>query len=61
MSEDKKALILRLPEDIFQRIKKYKDMSGVSYTNVIYNCIIWWLVMKGLMTLDDLKISKEKK
>ena len=61
MSEDKKQLILRLPDDIFQRIKKYKDMSGVSYTNVIYNAIIWWLVMKGLMNLDDLKVSNPKK
>jgi len=61
MIEDKKELVLRLPEGIFAKIKNYKKTSGVSYTNCIYHAIVWWLVMKGLMTLDELKgIKKEE-
>ena len=58
---DKKELVLRLPEDIFAKIKNYKKTSGVSYTNCIYNAIIWWLFSKGLMTLDEIKgITKKE-
>jgi hypothetical protein len=53
---DKKELILRLPDDVFEIIKTFKEQSGVSYTNFIYNAIIWYCVSKGLITLKDVKV-----
>ncbi len=61
MSEDKKDIVLRLPEPIFAVIKKYKQATGVSYTNFIYNAIIWYLIKQGLLSLDLLKVSKNVK
>jgi len=55
---ERKELVLRLPEDIFEIIKKYKKVSGVSYTNIIYNAIVWWLVRQGLLTLDEIREKK---
>ena len=48
----KKELILRFPEVIFKKIKNYKDTSGVSYTNFIYNAVYWYMVMKGMIPID---------
>ena len=59
MSENKKELILRLPEDIFKVIKKFKQVSGVSYTNFIYNAIVWYSLRQGLIDLDFLKVAKD--
>jgi len=56
---DKKELVLRLPEDIFKVIKTYKEKSGVSYTNFIYNAIVWYCLRQGLIDLDFLKVSKD--
>ncbi len=58
---DRKELVLRLPEDIFEVIKVYKGKTGVSYTNFIYNAIVWYCVRQGLISLDYLKVSKERK
>jgi len=60
MNDSKKEMKLRLPDDLFNRIKKFKEKSGVSYTNFIYNAIIWYMVSKGLMTLTDLRIIEER-
>ena len=51
---ERKELILRLPEDIFEILKRYKETSGVSYTNAIYNAIVWWLCMKKLLKIEDI-------
>ena len=51
----KKELVLRLPDKIFQIIKNFKDTSGVSYTNFIYNAILWYSISKGLISLEYLK------
>ena len=61
MTEERKELILRLPDDIFQVIKKFKEKSGVSYTNFIYNAVVWYCASRGLIDLDYLRITKEKK
>ena len=57
---DKKELILRLPDDIFARIKNFKKISGVQYTNFIYNAIVWYMVRKGLMSIEDLEVLMKK-
>lgn len=54
---DKKSILLNLPEDIFEVMKDYKIASGMSYTNIMYNAITWWLVHKGLL---DLSYIREK-
>lgn len=51
----KKALLLHLPEDLFEIIKEFGKASGISYTNIIYNAIIWWLSSKGLLDLSYIK------
>ncbi len=56
---DKKHIILRLPEDIFDVIKKYKEATGVSYTNFIYNAIVWYAISRGLISLEYLKGEKK--
>lgn len=48
---DKKELVLRLPEHIFQVIKTHKEVSGVSYTNFIYNAVYWYMVCKKMISL----------
>lgn len=60
MTEDRKELVLRLPEGLFERIKKFKKMSAVSYTNFIYNAIIWYMVSKGMMTLPELRLMEKE-
>ena len=52
---EKKELILRLPEDIDKILEAYKDASGMSKTNIIYNAIVWWLVKEGLLDLGYVK------
>lgn len=54
---DKKSILLNLPEDIFEVMKDFKTASGMSYTNIMYNAITWWLVHKGLL---DLSYIREK-
>ena len=62
--DKKKELVLRFPEAIFKVIKNFKDISGVSYTNFIYNAVVWYLVMKGMISIDYHKklreVNKEK-
>lgn len=60
MSE-RKDLILRLPEKIFAIIKLFKERTGISYTNFIYNAIVWFCISKGLLSLDYLKIASPEK
>lgn len=55
---ERKELILRLPEDIFEILKRYKETSGVSYTNIIYNAIVWWLVKQKLLTPKNIREKK---
>jgi len=59
MAENKKELMLRLPESIFKIIKNFKEKSGVSYTNFIYNAIVWYAVHKGLINLDYVRMKIE--
>jgi len=55
----KKELVLRLPDKIFKRIKKFKDISGISYTNFILTAIVWYMFMKGLISLKYLQEEEE--
>ena len=57
--DKKKELVLRFPEAIFKVIKDFKDISGVSYTNFIYNAVVWYLVMKGMISIDYHKKLRE--
>ena len=57
MSE-KKELVLRIPDKLFDILKIYKKASGVSYTNIIYNAIVWWLVKQKLLTPKDIRDKK---
>ena len=52
---DKKELTLRLPDKIFKIIKEFKDISGIPYTAFILNAIVWYMVMKGLISLKCLQ------
>ena len=54
---DRKAILLNLPEEIFDVMKDFKKVSGMSYTNIMYNAITWWLTNKGLL---DLSYIREK-
>jgi len=58
-SKPKKELVLRLPDKIFKIIKKFKDTSGIPYTHFILNAIIWYLFMKGLISLKYLREEEE--
>ena len=58
---DKKELVLRFPESIFRVIKKFKDISGVSYTNFIYNAVVWYMAMKGLISIEYITEVLDKK
>ena len=49
--DDKKELLLRLPEDLFSVMKDFKTASGVSYTNQIYTAIVWYYFKQGLLDL----------
>ena len=51
----RKGLLLNLPQDIFNIMREYKKVSGVSYTNMIYNALVWWLVKNGLLDLSYIK------
>lgn len=60
MSEEKKGILLHLPQDIFEIMKEFKLLSGVSYTNQMYNSITWWLIKQGLLDVEYI-INKTKK
>ena len=47
-----KELTLRLPDHIFKVIDEFKEASGVSYTNFIYNAIYWYCITKQLLPLQ---------
>jgi len=51
----KKELVLRLPDKIFKVIKEFKDTSGIPYTAFILNAIVWYLFMKGMISLKYLQ------
>ena len=55
--DDRKSILLNLPENIFEVMKDFKIASGMSYTNIMYNAITWWLTHKGLL---DLSYIREK-
>jgi len=55
MGKKKKGLLLNLPQDIFEVMREFKNISGVSYTNQLYNAITWWLASKGLLDLGYIK------
>lgn len=57
---DKKEMLLRLPENIFEVMKDYKKLSGMSYTNILYNSIVWWLAKQGLLDLDWIREKHAK-
>ena len=57
--EEKKGILLHLPQNIFEIMKAFKISSGVSYTNQMYNSIIWWLVKQGLLDRNCI-INKNK-
>ena len=56
---EKKELILRLPDDMFTVIKRFKKKYGVSYTNFIYNAIVWYCASKGLISINYLEVLKK--
>jgi len=56
-----KELALRLPDDIFEVIKKFKEVTGVSYTNFIYNAVVWFALSRGLIDLSYLRLNGKKK
>ena len=58
--DDKKEMLLRLPEDLFAVMKDFKIVSGVSYTNQIYSAIVWYYFQKGLLDLGWLKDKHAK-
>ena len=53
----RKGLLLNLPQNLFEIMKEYKKVSGMSYTNILYNSVVWWLIKKDLL---DLSYIKEK-
>lgn len=53
--DDRKGILLNLPEKIFEIMKDYKLASGMSYTNIMYNSIVWWLTHKGLLDLSYIR------
>ncbi|MCP4648575.1 MAG: hypothetical protein GY853_00660 [PVC group bacterium] len=55
-----KEILLRLPDHIHKIIKEFKDISGVSQTNFIYNAIVWYMATRGLISLDYLRCTKEE-
>ena len=55
-----KEILLRFPEEIFNIIKKFKDISNVSYTNFIYNAVVWYCISKGLLSLEYVKLNGTK-
>ena len=60
--EVKKGILLHLPQNIFEIMKDFKILSGVSYTNQMYNSITWWLLKQGLLDIEYItnKTKKEK-
>lgn len=60
--EVKKGILLHLPQNIFEIMKDFKKLSGVSYTNQMYNSITWWLLKQGLLDIEYItnKTKKEK-
>jgi len=52
---EKKGILLHLPQEIFEIMKLFKSVSGVNYTNQLYNAITWWLASKGLLDLGYIK------
>jgi len=61
MSEERKGILLHLPQEIFEIMKDYKTLSGVSYNNQIYNSIVWWLVSRGLLSIEYITQNSNKK
>ena len=57
--QKKKELVLRLPDKIFKRIKDFKDISGISYTAFILNAIVWYMVLKGMISYKYLSGREE--
>lgn len=56
--QKKKELVLRLPDKIFKIIKEFKDISGIPYTSFILNAIIWYMFVRGLISLKSLRELK---
>ena len=56
----RKGLLLNLPEDLFEIMKEYKIVSGMSYTNILYNSLVWWLSKKGLLDLSYIKLKSKE-
>lgn len=56
----RKSLLLNLPEDLFEIMKEYKIVSGMSYTNILYNSLVWWLAKKGLLDLSYIKLKSKE-
>lgn len=54
-----KEMVLRIPDKLFEVIKKFKAISGVSHTNFIYNAILWYCVSKNLISLKELREKKD--
>jgi len=57
---NRKELLLRLPEDLFSVMKDFKNTSGISYTNQIYNAIVWYYFQQGLLDLGWIKRKHSK-
>ena len=56
----RKGLLLNLPEDLFEIMKEYKLVSGMSYTNILYNSLVWWLAKKDLLDLSYIKLKSKE-
>jgi hypothetical protein len=58
--DDKKEMLIRLPEDLFSVMKDFKNVSGISYTNQIYSAVVWYYFQKGLLDLGWIKDKHAK-
>ena len=55
MNDNKKEIILRLPKNIYEILLRYKNQSGVSITNQIYEALFRQLVGRNLINLADIR------
>jgi hypothetical protein len=56
----RKDLHLHFPESLWKGVKKYAEVTGMSYTNVIYNCVFFFLFTRNLIEVERPTVKVEK-
>lgn len=53
--DDKYEFLLRLPTYLHEVLVKYKEITGISVTSQIIDCIYRQMILRGFITVADIR------